>query len=293
MCNLRGEIGNDTMTYRINKAGQRGRKSRLEIKPFFWGLIAGALSLVIGVLILGFASDWQLPTTMGIEWDNVLFVVFSSIGIWLAVWRSVSVDRQMEITEYGLHQTRYQSAMNMLGSDSMVARMNAIDILAKIAEEDSEKYIPIMELLAAFVRHPTINPKLEIRYPRDAHKALNAILNRSKWQKKSEPEGWHIDFTGAHLINADMRDADLDRIKLDGARLSNSNLSNVTGLTKSQLEKTCYHYIEDDAGNKKCYPPKLTGVEFPNIDKELTYEIMDRKIHKRKLESTPPTAHLR
>ncbi len=92
------------------------------------------------------------------------------IGLPLAIWRSCVAhsqaetanrqaeiaNRQAETSERGLRNARYQKGAEMLGSDTLATRQGGVYALEWLAREHPEDYhVQIMDLLCAFVRHPT------------------------------------------------------------------------------------------------------------------------------------------
>lgn len=278
----------------------RIKKILLLISPFCWGLFALVLVAGFGGYLLYFVHHSQFMLENGLQWRDVFFVIFGAIGIGLAVWRSMVAGQQIEIAERGLIQDRYQSAANMLGSNSMATRMGGVDALESIANKHDNYYIRIINLFAAVIRQPVesvVTSSGDIKpSPDDVRKAMVFIVKRTDRQKaierkhKKKVPHWHIDLRGAYLacmiltgsnlselelIEADLTyarlmDANLTEVNLRDAilkntNLSNANLANARGIKQTQLNEACYY---------KGYPPNLKGAMCAKHKKQLNYDDM-------------------
>ena len=128
-------------------------------------LIVGVPALSVGVFVWW---DWVLhlwcwlstvppnresPST---TFRNCGLVIGAIIGIWLANRRIKVADRQVETSERGLLNERYQKGAEMLGSELLFVRLGGIYALQRLAEEHAEQYhVQIMRLFCTFVRHST------------------------------------------------------------------------------------------------------------------------------------------
>lgn len=252
------------------------------LTPFQWGMISWLASCVV-IWIL-----WEKYGGGELSLRDIVLGFFTPLGIGLAVWRSMSADQHIEIAEETLKtshqqinesrdqarasllQNRYQSATNMLASNSVTTRIGGVQILRKMAEEYIEDYhIPIMELLAEFIRHPI---KTKGYYASDVRLAVRAIVYRGNQQKNREKkeiqknERWHINLTGANLSHLNLGGGDFTHITLYKVNFTGTNLSHATGITQAELNTT--HYL---SGHR---PPILEGARCAESGEMLT----DQKI---------------
>lgn len=181
---------------------------------------------------------------------NLGLVIGAVIAALLAVWRSRVAERQahaarrqVETAERGLLSERFQRGTEMLGSDVLMVRLGGIDALKHLADEHPHQYhIQIMQLLCAFVRHPTEHEEIEVRRDlrQDIQSALHAISDCHRNQSEIEYNRDYrlelqnsnisygllanLDLSQAYLIGADLSHSFLTRTDLSGADLSHANL---------------------------------------------------------------------
>ena len=223
---------------------------------FWW--IAGVVA-VLGVS--GFISwnFWEelrgenesLSTTI----RNLGLVIGGVIAIILAIWRSRVAERQVAAAEGSLLNERYQEGAEMLGSDILSVRLGGVYALKRLAEEHPEKYhIQIMELLCAFVRHPTgqvsnrdFQGEAATQFEagkregntfkglrEDVQAAMTTIGGRGKRRIRLEHERGYrlnlreVDLRGGSLPSANLSGADLTRARLSKVDFWNANLSHAT-----------------------------------------------------------------
>ena len=126
-------------------------------------IIAALIMIVLIVLFWGWLSDGESGST---TIRNMGLVIGGAIALAIAGWRSVVADRQSraaqrqaETAEADLLNKRYQDGAAMLGSEVLAVRLAGIYALRRLAEEHAQEcHIQAMRLLAAFVRHPGIDP---------------------------------------------------------------------------------------------------------------------------------------
>ncbi len=173
-----GDEGYDTMKRPKDRRGElRDWWSRLWV----WLTLLVLLAIAV-VLVVCFWEDirhWAYDDTMpnGDTLRSLVLAFAAVIGLTLAIWRSFVANRQAEIanrqaetankqakaanrqagtSELGLRNERYQKGAEMLGSDMLAICLGGIHALARLAREHPEEHhVGIMELLCAFVRHPT------------------------------------------------------------------------------------------------------------------------------------------
>ena len=201
-------------------------------------------------------------------------VTAALVAIVLAIWRSVvaqqqldtaqrqseTAQQQFEIAQRGRLEERYQHAAEMLGRDQLPIRLAGIHALNQLARDHPEEFhIQVMQLFAAFVRHPldysgqpagesadcrsavVISPREDVQ-----HIMVFLGLRTVCGQQRERAAGVVLDLRGADLRWVGFpADACLERVRLSGA-----DLSGATGLTQEQL---------DDAMTDPSDPPDLTG----------------------------------
>ena len=215
-------------------------------------IVAWIVFVLIGTTVFSIVFwDWLDGTESGSATvRNLGLLVVAIIGLPLAIWRSRVAERQADTAQRGLLNERYQVGAQMLGSDLLPVRLGGIYALARLAREHPRDYhTQIMNLLCSFVLHPdkkasevkahekhrgrskgVENVSSERQQPvrQDVQEAMTAIGSRSKAQIKIErEEDYHLNLSGAYLV-----DVSMEGENLTGADLSYANL------TKAGLEET-------------------------------------------------------
>ena len=276
-------------------------------------LIVGVLALLVGVFVCVW-WDWVLhlwcwlstvppnresaSTTI----RNVGLVIGAIIGIGLANRRIKVADHQVETSERGLLNERYQKGAEMLGSKILAVRLGGIYALQGLAEEHAEQYhVQIMRLFCAFVRHPTedkddtakstdVNETSSTKLDRireDVQAAMTAIGTRSDADIALEKkEGFKPNLNGAILPGTILQEANLTNANLFGANLTDANLfganlidanlfdAKLTGANLYDATLTDATLTEANLTNAKLSRTKLTGVDLTDAtltDANLTY----------------------
>ena len=240
--------------------------------------MAGAVA--VGIWSLVNFWDWlqieQVGETGGRESGsttvrNIGLVVAGAVALPLGLWRSIVANRQSVTAQQGLLNERYQQGAEMLGSNVLAVRLGGIYALQRLAKEHPQQYhIQIMQLLCAFVRHPTEHEEIEIsqNLRQDIQAALHAISGCHRDQSEIEHnENYRLElqnsntsygilanldlsraiFLGANLsyailIRSDLSGADISQANLCSADLTDSNLNDASiwssDLTKTNLRGT-------------------------------------------------------
>lgn len=129
------------------------------------GVIVGALIVAfLGFTVAKFVS-WQglddsaeSKARIDRETEMIKTVAPVAGGLLLAVgvyytWRRTSaIERNVEVAQEGQITERYTRAIDQLGSDSLVVRLEGIYALERIAFDSTRDHWYIMEVLAGFVR---------------------------------------------------------------------------------------------------------------------------------------------
>ena len=183
---------------------------------------------------------------------NFGLVVAATVGLPIAIWRSKVAERQAKTAQRGLLNERYQKGSEMLGSGELPVRLGGIYSLERLAREHPGDYhTQIMNLLCAFVRHPT----------REAFEAVEMINGGSSTGTAKSKKGWHEESNDRPLrVREDVQEAmwvisrrcevrveeeeqfwlNLTKAELSGARLIGANLAHAsllgTALNNARLD---------------------------------------------------------
>ena len=246
------------------------------------------LIVVVAALLVGAFVWWNLFSRFGVwlstvplnrespstTFRNCGLVIGAIIGIWLANRRIKVADRQVETSERGLLNERYQKGAEMLGSKILAVRLGGIYALQGLAEKHAEQYhVQIMRLFCAFVRHPTedkddtakstdVNETSSTKLDRireDVQAAMTAIGTRSDADIILEDkERFWRDLDGAILPGAGLYKANLTNANLTDANLAGANLTDAyltrTNLTNANLTDT--NLIGANLTNAKLFKTK-------------------------------------
>ena len=222
---------------------------------------------IVAVLVVGSVLSWAFWDYLHDEQEslsstvrNLGLVIGAVVAALLAVWRSRVAERQanaahrqVEAAQQGVLNERYQQGAEMLGSKELSVRLGGIYALQRLAKDRPDQYhIQIMQLLCAFVRHPTKHEEIEIirNLRQDIQAALYAISDCHKSQLHIESDEDYrlglensnmsygvlpnLDLSKAQFLGANLSHAFLIRANLPGADLSQTNLQS-TNLTYATL----------------------------------------------------------
>ncbi len=237
----------------------------------FWSLFAVFAVVVIGVILLRVGWDWLRSgseESRSASIRNAFFIIGGIVAVLLAVWRSRVSERQADMSQrqaetaqQSLLNERYQRGAEMLGNGVLSVRLGGIYALRRLAEEHPEQYhIQIIELLCAFVRHPTKDEEWEAlqgnnttHSPReDVHAVMQAIGTRNDFQVDLEQQAHHrLDLHGADLRDQNLHNLNLSESQLSYAKLSDAYMSR-TNLSDANLYKA-------DLSGAKLASVNLTG----------------------------------
>ena len=208
-------------------------------------------------------NEESLSTTV----RNLALVIGGVVAVLLAVWRSrvaerqsASVQWQVEISQgqaetarQSLLNERYQRAADMLDSGVLPVRLGGIYTLQHLAGEHPEQYHnQVMQLLCAFVRHPTgkeIPESGQLQRTsceerpqgqqseflpvlrEDVESAMTVISTRDETHIQLEKQAGFtlnlrgIDIRGISLPDTNLSGADLTGAKMCGVNLWGANLA--------------------------------------------------------------------
>jgi hypothetical protein len=163
--------------------------------------------------------------------------------------------RTVELTEQGQVTDRYTKAIEQLGSDKLHVRIGGIYALERIARDSARDHPAVMEVLTAFIREHSHEPRQPSaddepvvdapgRGAREDIQAAVTVIGRRKPEHdqhrrlvlyhanltRADLAG--LDFAAAYLVRvlltgADLQDADLHSAILSFADLTGANLSGV------------------------------------------------------------------
>ncbi|WP_053689351.1 pentapeptide repeat-containing protein [Streptomyces sp. WM6372] len=225
---------------------------------------------------------------------------FAALAALLFTWRQVGqASMELRISEQGQITTRYNAAINNLGSQSIDVRLGGIYALQRIMQDSTRDHPTVVSVLSAYVRQHAPLPAggtqksqatLEENSPdADVQAVMNVLAHRrpafDKGTKvdlsrtdlsglKSMGTGTinfrEADLTGADLRGADLSDADLSLASLFGANLTQAILlgTNLSGahLNNAILTKTSFcgtdTFINPETGKSMYYCPDLTGADL-------------------------------
>ena len=213
------------------------------------GTCAAGIALLVLILAVGWywCSIWtfillDFSENTGNGSRNIALILAAIIGLPLAFWRSLVAAQQANTSERGLQNDRFQKGAEMLGSGVLVVRMGGVVALERLASDQPVEYhIQIMNLLCAFIRHPSEDAshvgasaatnKDDGDDPKcrpDVELAAQVLGRRGEAQRKIERDNeWRADLCDANLRGADLRDAKLENANLDNAKLQKANLIGV------------------------------------------------------------------
>ncbi|MFC8095221.1 pentapeptide repeat-containing protein [Streptomyces sp. NPDC057301] len=170
----------------------------------------------------------------------------AALGALLFTWMQVGqASKELRISEHGQITSRFNAAVNNLGSQSLDARLGGVYALQRIMQDSVRDHPTVVSVLAAFAQRHAGSSTKSLEEPlaagRDDHRpeadvqAAIATLARRRPERDS---GTIIDltytdlrglrFTGKASINlpeVDLSDADLRWATLSGADLRKASLS--------------------------------------------------------------------
>ena len=216
----------------------------------FWFSVAVVVVLGVGAgLSAAFWGDLSGPEdnkeALSTTVRNVMLMLAALLALPLAIWRGWVAERQVRATQdsvgaahIAIANQRFQAAAQMLGSEVNAVRLGAIDTLAALANEDSERYyIQSTKLLAAFIRDPFREGDMPMPVTRrgggstireDVSSALDFIGSRAASEVHLEAwHGYRIDLSGVSFGRVDLRGLNLSRTTLNRANLSGARCGGV------------------------------------------------------------------
>ena len=245
--------------------------------------------LIVVTVAAGVGLSWRFREILHSDEDslsttisNLSFVVGGIVAIELALWRSIVgerqtavAQRQAETAQRGLLNERFQKGAEMLGSEDLSVRLGGIYALKHLAAEHPGQYhVQVMELLCAFVRHPTrdksgsANLNEERQSPRaDVNAVAEIICNRGNSHLLLERNaGFKLDLCDADLRRISLTNADLSGAYLLGANLSYGSLMRAN-LTNAQLAGAIFSKMR----------PSIMNTSFKdNVEAETSFALIEK-----------------
>ena len=224
-------------------------------KWLLWITVAFAFSIFIFIWVditfnHSMITNWFRVTKEGVEsgsttFRNVGFVVAAVFALIIAGWRAETARRQSATAQQDLLNERYQKGAEMLGSSVLSVRLAGILALQNLADQNRHRYyVPVMQLLCAFIRYPTLDAGIkgditydddgEPHYPpvrQDVQASLSILRDRDaeliefEDEQEVELDLSSADLKGANLIGLNLSHAILNYAELDGADLREADLS--------------------------------------------------------------------
>ena len=183
--------------------------------------IALATHWVASVFQASFPDASPESLFLGLGSHGNILIAIATIGVPLAIWRGLALQKQSdatlkqsetalkqseialkqsEITQGGLLADRYRTGVEMLGSKVLSVRHGGIHILERVAESDPFTYhTPTMSVLSIFIRdsygkdeqedqQDTVVSDEQEEPPLDVRTVLEVIGRRSSKQHEIESE---------------------------------------------------------------------------------------------------------
>ena len=264
------------------------KTSALQWVRRWWGPLLAAACALIVVLSTYLSWCWLTESGEDTRIDALRLsslVTASLVAIILAIWRSIVAQQQLEtaqqqsktalqqfeiaqgqfeIAQRGRLDERFQHSAEMLGSNELPIRLAGINVLNHLARDHPEEFhIQVMQLFAAFVRHPMdVKGERKSGSPREDVQHIMVYLGeRTERQQEIERD--------ADVV-LDLSGADLGFVRfpthacLANMRLSDTNLRSAEGLTQHQLDEAIAD--PDD-------PPKLKNCTDRETKKPLVWKV--------------------
>ena len=246
------------------------------------------------------ASNGETLRNAGLLIGGALAFVFAGWRAWVAGSQAATAQveaataqLQAKTAQQSLLNERYERGAEMLGNGVLSVRLGGIFALRRLAEEHPEQYhIQIMELLCAFVRHPTKDSSVERplnlhhefdNYMRtlraDVQEVMQTIGIRSPSGISLERfQGFKLYLRDAHLVYLQVQDANLSCAWLTNANLTDAELpgANLSGARLRQATLFGAKLRRANLSNAKLWDANLrrailqnanlSGTDFCGVD---------------------------
>lgn len=242
---------------------------------WFWVVVVIVIDVAVAIFTW---QRWDWLTNVNDSPSEVLRNVSLALAappaLLLAVWRSIvggrqaaAAQQQAETAQRSLLNERYQRGAEMLGHEYRSVRLAGIYALARLAREHSEEYhIQVMQVLCAFVRHPTRSKHVETRdgtLRDDVQAIMELIGSRNEDQLVIEKaQRFKLDLRGAQLINLSLKSPNLSEALFHGADLTHAWIVGVD--SKAQLRSVDFE--DADLSSAHIWMTDLSDSKFLGAD---------------------------
>ncbi|MEM6452058.1 MAG: pentapeptide repeat-containing protein [Cyanobacteria bacterium P01_D01_bin.105] len=183
----------------------------------------------------------------------------------------INAEKTFQIAEDKLVTERFGKSVEMLSNSKTEVRIGGIYLLERISKDSPEDYIPVLEVLCAFIRLQSSSPKNKKRSTagsskQDIQAALEVLINRNTLNDKNLiinlRKSWlrSCYMSGIHLKLANLQDADLQDADLRGAHLDFADVKGAD-LTGARLEFASIKSIIWDEDTKWPHPDNMKQVK--------------------------------
>ncbi|WP_328884668.1 pentapeptide repeat-containing protein [Streptomyces sp. NBC_00299] len=230
----------------------------------------------------------------------------AALAALLFTWMQVSQTRQeLQIVQQGQITSRYNAAINNLGSSSVDVRLGGIYALERLMRDSSRDQPTVVSVLAAYVRqHAPAHADVAVvetrRPPADIEAVMNVLAERSMERdrdlvldlSKTELSGWKparpftdtgtqlelADLSGSNLIKTDLSVANLRNAYLDEADFRDANLTgadlrdaslfeaNLRDASLSGANASGAFFCYDRSAGASTPCPDMTATDFSGAD---------------------------
>ncbi|MFE5486131.1 pentapeptide repeat-containing protein [Streptomyces sp. NPDC056527] len=223
-----------------------------------------------------------------LEWFGLAAVSLpglAAVAALLFTWVQVGqAGKELRISEQGQITNRFNAAIANLGSESMDVRLGGIYALQRIMQDSDRDHLPIVSVLAAYVRRHAPLPgggaeaeetaPTERVLPADVQASMTVLADRPPGRdlgltidlQRTDlrglrfriAKGYRLAFRGAALSNADLRGAAMANSDLRDSLLDNADLREAQ-LFYADLTGA-YLHSADLTGALLCVDITATGV---------------------------------
>jgi hypothetical protein len=181
-----------------------------------------------------------------------LLAATAALGTLVYTVRTYALSRVGQVTD------RYTKAVDQLGEDKPAIRIGGIYALERIARDSPADQPAVADVLAAFVRAVSAEPRAADAPPEDIQAALIVLGRRGKNAAERPLNLRGSDLRGVDLASADLCGARLDAARLEGARLIGADLRRAV-LTDAWLDGALL-------ADAKLQDADLTGASLVDAD---------------------------
>ena len=218
--------------------------------------------------------NWQLPVSL-------LTLLTAMIAVAVSHFSNQTAQRDSDIAESGLHEDRFNNAVQNLGNpDSVEVRLGGVYQLASLIHDAPRYHAPALKQLASLVRnHASLSKCGDVNWevPNDVQEALSVIGNNNRPPAKSSMR-FSSDLSrtclrGANMARMNFERANLHQANLSHARLAGSALAGVyafgadfSGAIMVESDLTCSILTTAKIKNAMMVGTKLLGADMMATD---------------------------